>query len=183
MSRGLVDRLQLRADAEAAGQARPARYYEVRDEWMAQAIRTLAVSIDALRKLVVWLHNAHCRYGACTAGPLPVRSAGSFLREWMPAEVFSVGFFMASGETTDNGRTVRSVGVPPAGGIEAFLAGEGAARYLLLAGNRDPAVRRWADSARRYLRNGTTERSMVPGEEFDALVLVDSVGPPGYRIP
>lgn len=183
MSRGLVDRLRLRADAKTSGAARPARYFELRDEWMARTILAIADSIAGPRKVVVLLHNDHARLGAWTSGNLAVRAAGGFLRQWVPDEVFSVGLFMGKGTVTDNGRTPHDVLPPEAGSIEAFMVGEGSARYLLLTGNRDPVVRAFADSTRPYYRIGYQPDAMVPADEFDALVLVDSVGPPDYRIP
>jgi erythromycin esterase-like protein len=75
----LLDRLTVRAEAEAAGSSqRPAEYYELRDEWMARAVAALADSIDRRRKVVVWLHNDHARYANLDAGRFKNRSVGSF---------------------------------------------------------------------------------------------------------
>jgi erythromycin esterase len=183
MSRGLVNRLQLRADANASGSPRPGRYYQLRDEWMARSILALADSISGSRKVVVWLHNDHGRYGGWSSGDLEVESAGGFLRDWTPDEVFSIGFFMGKGAITDNGRNLQEVIPGSPGGIEEFMVGDTAARYLILAGNSSAEVRAFADSSRPYNRMGTTAMTMIPADEFDALVMVDSVGPPEYRVP
>ena len=182
---GLVDRLAARANAEAAGATElPASYYELRDQWMARAVAALADSIDGPRKVVVWLHNDHARLGPFESGPHRVRSVGGFLREWYGDDVFSIGFFMGRGTIADNGRRVHEVAAPAPGGIESFLAaGTDGAGYLVLAGNRSPAVRTFADTARPYLRMGITPMEMVPAEEFDALFFIDRVGPPSYAVP
>jgi hypothetical protein len=68
--------------------------------------------------------------------------------------------------------------------VERFLAVPGTpASYLIMRGNSNPAVQTWAGGSRGYLRMGTTPLSLVPAAEFDALVYVDSVGPPNYRLP
>ncbi|MGD2069137.1 MAG: erythromycin esterase family protein [Gemmatimonadota bacterium] len=184
LSVGLVDRLLVSARAEVAGTGRPPRYGELRDEWMARAVAAVADSIAGARKVVVWLHNDHARYGANGRGDERTRTVGGYLREWYGDEVFSIGFFMGQGVIADNGRTERQVDTPPENGVEAFLGSAGYdAGYLILTGSRDPEVIRWASSPRGYLRAGLTPREMVPADEFDALFWVRRVGPPEYSIP
>lgn len=181
---GLVDRLLLSARAEAAGTERPGRYGELRDEWMARAVAAVADSVAGPRRVVVWLHNDHARYGTIGAGDQRTRTVGGYLREWYGDDVFSIGFFMGQGVIADNGRAERQVGTPPDGGVEAFLGSTGhEAGYLVLTGSRDPEVIRWASSPRGYLRTGLAPREMVPADEFDALFWVRRVGPPEYSIP
>lgn len=179
-----LDRLVVRANAEAVGADRPARYYELRDEWMARAVAALADSIAGPRKVVVWLHNDHARYGGFRTGAHSIRSTGGFLRDWYPDDAFSIGLFMGRGRVADNGRTEHRILPPPPGGIEDMLgAGGHPASYLILLGNTVDSIRTWADSARPYLRLGLEELELVPAREFDALFYVDSVGPPEFRIP
>ena len=185
LGRGLVERLDARAQAEAAGEEEaPAAFYEKRDEWMARAVAALADSIAGPRKVVVWLHNDHARYGRFASGRHEVRSVGGFLREWYGDDVYSIGFFMGRGTIADNGRRTRDVGPPPQDGVESFLAAAGhRAGYLVLNGSQDAAMRAWADSSRPYLRMGITPMELVPSAEFDALFYIDSVGPPTYSFP
>lgn len=182
---GLLDRLLVRARAMDAGaSAWPPSYYGLRDEWMARAVAAIADSIAGPRKVVVWLHNDHARYGPFDAGGNDVRSVGGFLREWYGRDVFSMGFFMGGGVIADNGRREREVLPPPEGGIEDVLGGGGHdAGYLVLSGNESAALREWASGLRPYLRMGLDRRELVPIEEFDALFYVHRVGPPEYAIP
>lgn len=184
LSTGWIDRLALRGRAEAEGiSQRPARYYELRDEWMAKAVTAWADSIDGKRKVVVWLHNDHARYGNFQAGEHSIVSMGSFLREIYGSDVYTVGFFMGRGLITDNGRNVRDVITPEPDGIEGFLGAAGLpANYLILRDNSNPDVREWAGSSRAYMRMGIQPMKLVPAEEFDALLYIDKVGPPDYEI-
>jgi len=69
------------------------------------------------RRLVVWLHNHHARYGVFDAGPGRSRSVGGYLRDTYGEDVYSIGFLMVSGEIADNG--VR--GSPPGSSILFYI--------------------------------------------------------------
>jgi erythromycin esterase-like protein len=179
----LVDRLSTRGQAELEGASEfPVRYYQLRDEWMARAVSALADSIKGSRKVVVWLHNDHARYGKFPVASDSVRSTGGYLRQWYGSQVFSVGFFMGHGVVMDNGRNLRSVATPDPAGVESFLGAGSAASYLILRGNSDVKVREWAGAPRPYLRMGVDPLTLVPANEFDALIYVDSVQPPSYDV-
>jgi len=115
MADGWIQRLAARGQAELDGaEERPPSYYTLRDEWMGHAVSALADSIAGPRKVIVWLHNDHARYGDPT-------SAGSVLRAQYGDDVYALGVFMGEGQIADNGRTVHDTKPYPAGGIEAFL--------------------------------------------------------------
>ncbi|MEX2610690.1 MAG: erythromycin esterase family protein [Gemmatimonadota bacterium] len=173
LAAGWIDRLQIRGAAELADADTPVRYYEIRDEWMARAVSALADSIDGRRRVAVWLHNDHARYGAFPAGTGMSRSTGGYLKDLYGKAVFSIGFFMGSGQIADNGRNARETVPAPEGSIESVMATPGAdATYLLVRGNRDPEVTGWASIATPYLRMGIEPLEMTPLEEFDALFYV-----------
>jgi erythromycin esterase len=183
MGEGWLARLEQRGRAEAEGVQVPARYYELRDEWMARAVSAHADSLDGPQKVVVWLHNDHARYGEFMSAGGPARSVGGYLRERYGDDVFSVGFFMGAGQIADNGRDVRTVDSLPRGGIEQFLGlKDSPASYVVLRGAGAP-VAEWAAMERPYLRMGTDLQSMVPAEEFDALFFVGTATVPEYSIP
>ena len=184
LSVGWIDRLAIRGEAEARGDGRlPGRYFELRDEWMARAVSALADSIDIRRKVVVWLHNDHARYGRFPATSSDsIRSTGGYLRDWYGEKVFSVGFFMGRGSVADNARRPRPMAPIPSDGLEAYLS-RGPVTYLVLRSNRNPEVTRWANAELPYLRMGLDTLSLTPVREFDALIFVDSVSVPTYQIP
>ena len=184
LSVGWIDRLAIRGEAEARGGDRlPARYFELRDEWMARAVSALADSMDARRKVVVWLHNDHARYGRFPATTSDsIRSTGGYLQDWYGKRVFSVGFFMRRGSVADNARRPRQMAPIPSDGLEAYLSRR-PVTYLVLRSNRNPEITRWANAEQPYLRMGLDTLSLTPAREFDALIFVDSVSVPTYQIP
>lgn len=184
MSEGWVERLAVRGAAEAAGSTdKPISYYQIRDEWMARAVSALADSIAGPRKVVVWLHNDHGRYGDFSIGAGEARSVGRMLRDQYGSAVYSIGLFMGSGQIADNGRNTKEVASIIAGSIEDFMSRAGGyASYLVLRDNSRSEISVWADSSRPYLRMGLDPQELVPNDEFDALVYVDEARLPDYEV-
>lgn len=176
----LIRRELHRVAALAFGLQPPSDVYAIRDEWMARTIAHLAGPDERGRKVVVWLHNDHARYGAWHAGPLRIRAAGQLVRDEFPGEVYSIGFLMGGGTFADNSRRARTVPDPPAGSIEWTLRRAGFPVALLrLDASAHREVRDWADAEHAYLRGNDVHR-MRPGREFDALLYFDTVSPPRY---
>ncbi|HJR36514.1 MAG TPA: erythromycin esterase family protein [Gemmatimonadales bacterium] len=179
----LLDRLLTRESSGSAGAA-PARFYALRDSWMARTVSWLADSLGRSRKVIAWLHNDHARYTELVSPGGPVEAAGGLLRRSHPESVYSLGFFMGGGSVADNSRRVRGVATPPEESIETELGKSGLpAGYLLITGSGMTPGRVWANGIRRYLRAGLTVDSLVPAEEFDGLVYVRTVRAPSYRLP
>lgn len=184
LAEGWIDRLTMRGAAIERGDATlPARYYELRDEWMARAVRALADSVDGPRRVLVWLHNDHARYGRYPVGADSVQSTGGYLRQWFGDDVVSLGVLLGRGEVADNARRPRRVAPLPVGSIEEYLSGAGAFRYLVLRGIGDGAALQWAQTEHPYLRMGLDTLTLTPAREFDALLFVDSVSVPRYVRP
>lgn len=177
----LMRRELLRLDALARNQDPPASVYEARDQWMARSIeRAAGGSPGGPRKVVVWLHNDHARYGGWEVGSTTVGSAGQFLRERHGDDVFSIGLIAGSGAFADNFRRVREIAPPDSIGLEAVFSQAGhRIGWLLLNAPRDPSLSRWATTMHTYSR-GDVRRQMQPAREFDALVYFDSVSPATY---
>lgn len=164
-----------RVAALSFGLDAPSDVYAIRDEWMARTIAHLAGGEAGTRKVVVWLHNDHARYGEWRAGPLRVRAAGQLVRDWFPEQVCSVGFLMGGGTFADNSRRARTVPDQPAGSIEATMRRAGfPVAFLRLGPSASREVRDWAGVDRPYIRGPDIFR-MRPGHEFDALIYVDRV--------
>jgi erythromycin esterase len=180
----LLRRGELRFGAERTNSSASALYYAERDLFMARTVSWLADSLSPASKVIVWMHNDHVRRGnlASPGGSIP--ATGRILAAWYPREVVSVGLFLGEGEVTNNSRAVRQVLPVPDGSVEAAFMNAGYdASLLVLRTGRSEAVRRWARTPRPYLRNGLAVDTLIPADEFDALVFTRRATPPTYRIP
>ena len=177
----LMRRELARSDALAAQQSVPAAFYEIRDEWMARSVGRL-IDADSKRRVVVWMHNDHARYGSWEQGDLRIRATGYFIREKLGDAIYSIGLLMGSGTFADNSRRERPVAEAPPDSIERLLARTGAAAaFLPLTNTKNEALRRWADGEHPYIR-GSSVATMRPGREFDALLYIDKVSPPSFKL-
>ena len=174
--RALLGRLQLRTGAVS-----PVPYYESRDVWMARMVRWLADSTGTRRKIAVWLHNDHGRYGLWATPSGPAQSTGRLLRAWYGGAVYSVGLFMGRGQVADNSRRVRDVRPIETGSLEALLSATNIpALWLDLSKNN--RIRQWFQRTLTYTRAGLAADTMAFGREFDGIIYIDSVGPPNFGI-
>jgi erythromycin esterase-like protein len=156
----------------------PAQFYEIRDQYMARSVLRHA---EGGQRVMVWLHNDHARYGNFAFGDLSIRSTGGYLRELAPGRTYSVGFLMGGGTVANNSRRPMQVAPVDSGALEWHFKQAGrTTAFLSLTASRE--MRDWAQREFAYSRGNEVLR-MRPGLEFDALVYVDSVSPPGYRIP
>lgn len=169
-----------RAAAVSYGLAAPSDVYEIRDVWMAETIAYLLESGPADRRIVVWLHNDHARYGEWEAGPLRVRSSGLFLKERLGDDVVSVGLLMGAGTFANNSRREQQVPELPEASLESTFRQAGyPVSFLVLDQPRGSLVEEWADRVHPYIRD-TRVFTMRPGREFDILVWFDSVSTAKY---
>lgn len=169
-----------RVAAESYDLNTPPIYYEIRDKWMARTIARLAEADSGRNKIVVWLHNDHARYGNWQSGSLRVRATGQFLRERYSDRVFSVGLFAVRGTYADNFRRERQWAEPPPGSLELAVRQAGfTVSFLRLSNPRNAQVSEWAQSKHPYVRAGSV-RDMIPGLEFDAIIVLDSISSASY---
>ena len=178
----ILRRETVRSALLARGAPNTAEIYQIRDEYMARSVlREADLGGSHPRKVMVWLHNDHARYDNWANGDLAIKSTGQYLRELAPGRTYSVGFLMGGGTVANNSRRPMQVAQAGSGSLEWHFKQTGLGAAWLSLG-ASAAVREWAGREYAYARGNEVLR-IVPGAAFDALVYVDSVGVPGYRIP
>ncbi|HEX2203116.1 MAG TPA: erythromycin esterase family protein [Longimicrobium sp.] len=176
-------------DVEVAGFDDHAGSTEARDEGMADNLDALLDRAYPGKKVVVWAHNVHVRHDQASVfrpGPAELRSRtmGSWVSERRRPELYTVGLYMYRGQAVFNNRQVYDV-LPPAtvGSLEALFYTVRRKHFFvdLLGAGRTPGSE-WMDhpiSAREW---GRSDDRMVLRDQYDAILFVDSVTPPEYRL-
>jgi erythromycin esterase len=183
-SLGLLRRGELRFASGTIDGAVPAEYYAERDRFLARTVSWIADSSGGPKRVVVWMHNDHVRRGRLSSPAGPIAASGGLLAVQYPRDVVSIGFFMGPGEVANNSRVVSAVQPIVDGSLEEVLGRRHVdVAWLPIRGAGGAGVRRWAAAPQRYLRNGVAVDTLVPADEFDALVFTARAAPPSYRLP
>jgi erythromycin esterase len=160
-------------------------YVERRDEGMAENLAFLLDTLHPDRKVIVWGHNFHLRHDNIAIPPdttmfpnVAARTMGSWIRQRFGDRVYTIGLYAYRGSAADNAG--ESYGIPPAepGSVEALLheAGVPALFIDLSRAPRTPGTA-WMDERITARYNGTIPLSMVLRDQYDGILLVDSVTP------
>lgn len=153
----------------------------IRDQAMAQNVDFLADDLYPGKKIILWGHNLHLRR-ANEETDMRLRTMGSWLAERHGEDFYTVGLYMHQGRHAQNDRSIIPVAPAAQGSLEAILhqAGED---YLFvdLAGQERTPETAWMFSSLTALRWGQTPVTMIPRDQYDGLLFIDTVTPPTYR--
>ncbi len=160
-------------------------YVEIRDEGMADNVEFLLDELYPDEKLIVWAHNFHVRHDNAAIPPVeevfpgvPARTMGAWLAERRRDELYTVGVYAYSGSATNNSGEVYEIAEPGAATLEGVMhaLGRGAVFVDLSRARRDDATAwMFEEIAARY--NGTEEIRLVPRDQYDGLLLVETATP------
>lgn len=166
-------------------------YSQMRDEAMAVNLEFLAKELFPESKIVVWAHNTHIQRAGSKirytwiqriVAPEASRSRKN-LTELLTIpddELYVIGPFMKSGRYGLEGIKVTRLPHSAPGSLESSLHTPGAAAVFLdLDAGRTGAVevQHWLGSEIRFFNGGSRECWMRPGEQYDAVLLVEEVTP------
>jgi erythromycin esterase len=143
---------------------------EERDSCMAKNIIWLAENLYKGEKIIVWAHNTHIDKTATA----PKRLMGKALADHFKDQLYAVGLYMVNGTTALNDRRIVAVKPPLKGSLEEVLLAKGFrttfAETDIPAFNRPISTWHW----------GYEKQRLNVHKSFDAVILVDGVGPPKY---
>lgn len=155
---------------------------EARDEGMAENLRFIVEQLYPDEKVIVWGHNSHIaraneKIKPTDGQPSPKGMGGYFASYGIPT--YTVGLFARRGRLAMNNRQTIDVIPPTATSVEyvAPPAGTAAVWYDLAGSSSTTAAPRIGTDAKSW---GVNVISMVPAEQFDAILVVDEVHPPNY---
>jgi erythromycin esterase len=163
-------------------------YAETRDRGMADNVRFLLKDLFPEERIIVWAHNSHIRHAnqdiPVTEGEGPrvaARAMGSWLRDWLGEELYTVGLYAFEGEAVNNSREPYTVSPARPRLLEHRLAGA-AKRILFLDLDEalDAPNGSWVLEPQIVRYNGIVDQQLVPTDQYDAVVLIGTVSTPTF---
>ncbi len=155
----------------------------IRDAGMAVNVGALADALFPDKKIIVWAHNYHIQHDAPSVyGMSPAdRTMGGWLVERYEPQLYTVGLFMYEGQAAQNNRTIYSVTAAQPGSLEALFARTTppASFVDMLHESRSDGTE-WMFTAIPFKDWGDQDMTMVPRDQFDAILFVRTVRPPSY---
>jgi erythromycin esterase len=160
---------------------------EVRDRGMADNLDFVLDELHPGKKVMVWAHNFHIQHGGFgspaavsdTAGVQ--RTMGTYVAERRRPELYTIGLFMYRGSAAMNNRVVYPVTRAAPNSLEAILH-RAPWRYAFLDLSRAVPGPGTAWMTRRIPAKewGTAPQMIVPREEYDGILFIDTTWPPQY---
>jgi erythromycin esterase len=159
-------------------------YAEVRDRAMADNVLAIARRMFPGEKVIVWAHNYHTSYANERIEPraeifpgVRARAMGGFLKAALGPRLFTIGVSHYSGEAVDNSRAKYPIPPAPPGSLDDRLHAAGGPLAFF-----DLRSAAWAREPGVWRYNGQHAQTLVPAEQYDAIVAIATVTPPRFLI-
>lgn len=125
------------------------------------------------KKIITWGHNYHIRHDSGTMGSLLV---GKYR-----AELYTVGLYMYRGFAAHNDRQIYRILPPVANSIESvFYCTRRRYCFVDLLHQEQEFGNAWMFDYFLAKTWGLDEVNMVPRDQYDAILFIDTVNPPHY---
>lgn len=152
-----------------------------RDRGMAENLDFLLRELYPEAKIVTWGHNFHLRHANQEVEPSPVRTMGSWVVEDWRSELYTVGLYARRGRMASNSRNVYNVLPPETGSLESILGHVGEPHlWVDLARTGEGEGGSWVHLPVVARSWGTNDVTLVPGDQYDAILFIDRVSAPDY---
>jgi erythromycin esterase len=149
---------------------------------MADNLEFIADRLYPGKKIIVWAHNGHVRHDGLAVEPNPAKTMGSWLAERRGEEVYTIGLYMYRGHAARDYDTVYEIARSPAGSLESMLSrAEAPWHFIDLSGVQLEPGASWMFTPSIAMLDGTRREMLVPRDQYDGIVFIDSVSPPHYR--
>ncbi|MFQ5601053.1 MAG: erythromycin esterase family protein [Candidatus Krumholzibacteriia bacterium] len=155
----------------------------VRDRGMAENVRFLVEELHAGKKIILWAHNFHIRHQHKDVlfSEYGRETMGTWIAEDYRPSLYTVGLYMYRGRAAQNDGQVYDIQPASPGSIEAIFY-RVRKMYVFVDMLRQIRVEGNAWMFERTLAKtwGWNDLRMVPRDQYDAIVFIDTVNPPAY---
>jgi erythromycin esterase len=157
----------------------------LRDRGMADNLDFLLDSLYPGKKFITWAHNFHVQERVGTdfrdSTNRGLRTMGTWVVERHRPELYTVGLFMYRGSAAQNNRTIYPIARMPSGSLESILH-QAPWRYSFVDFSRAERApgSEWIWKRITAMTWGTQPEQMVPRNEYDGVLFIDTTHPPQY---
>ncbi|WP_201280736.1 erythromycin esterase family protein [Paenibacillus lutrae] len=155
-----------------------------RDKMMADNLTWLSEKLYPDKKIIVWGHNVHIRKNNAKIMNSPysgLKLMGDLMPERLKKQSYVIGLYMYQGKAANNVGDAYEVVKPEAGSLEHILHESGHAyTFVDMKYRKDRPGTSWMYLPRVSLDWGIMPESFIPRQQYDGLLLIDTVKPPAY---
>jgi|CXWL01.1.fsa_nt_gi erythromycin esterase len=152
---------------------------QIRDSGMAENVMFLARQLYPNKKIMAWAHNFHIRHlNAAASGGATM---GTWVAEQLRSELYTIGLFMNRGTAAWNDRSIYAIQPAPEATMEGVLSAIGPpVLFVDFLHQTRQAGNEWFFDRIIAREWGTANVRMVPRNQYDGVLFIDSVNPPTY---
>jgi len=153
----------------------------IRDEGMARNVEFLLDELYPGKKIVIWAHNVHISHDFEAVSIGDFASMGRHLHESHGEEMYTIGLYMYRGRGARNDRSTYDVGAAAPGSIESiFYRTRRKHCFVDMLGERENEGNSWMFQRIGAKTWGFMDVTLVPRDQYDAILFIDTVSPPQY---
>jgi len=141
-----------------------------RDSCMENSLIWLAEKMYPTQKIIVWAHNAHIDKNPSSS----VRFMGGIVSKHFGSQTYTVGLYMANGNTALNNRKIIKIKEPKKNSLETILLTRGFKTAFVETNNSS------FDKKIKTLYWGKNTQKLNLSKSYDAVILINGVSPPNY---
>jgi len=156
----------------------------IRDSAMAENVDFLVDQAYPGEKIIIWAHNFHIRHkNEETYHPYDYNkeTMGAWVAERHRPYLYTVGLYMYRGSAATNSREIYDVYPTLQGSLEGIMY-RARKKYVFvdMLGESDEPGNSWMFDAISAKSWGVSGVRMVPRDQYDAILFIDTVHPPHY---
>ena len=154
----------------------------IRDLGMADNLDFLLKELYPKKSFMLWAHNFYIQHRLSRDLKTPEpRTMGTWVVERHRPELYTLGLFMYRGSAASNDRSPYEVKRSSRGSLESIMH-QAPFRYSFVdfsRARRTPGTD-WMWTRTSAMSWGTTIESMIPRDEYDGVLFIDTTHPPNY---
>lgn len=155
--------------------------YEVRDKNMAENVKFLVNELYPEDKIIIWAHNLHISHDRRSMPGWSANSMGKWIVESYRPELYTIGLYMYRGKAAWNTREVYEITPVAKGSIESVLYRTRRKHcFVDMLGRERDEGNSWMFELVTGKYWGRTDWPLVPRNQYDAILFIDTVNPPSY---